>query len=119
MNHRLDETHDGSRTSWVASAKSHAVFPLQNLPFGVFSPPGEEPRGGVAIGDEIFDMKRAVEAGLFTGEAEAPARAAAGSTLNAWMALRRAPRTALRKRLFALLADGADSEPAQKLASKL
>ena len=36
----LDETHDRARQSWVASANGHAEFPLQNLPFGVFSPPG-------------------------------------------------------------------------------
>ena len=36
----IDETHDGARQSWVASANGHAEFPLQNLPFGVFSPPG-------------------------------------------------------------------------------
>ena len=35
----IDETHDRARQSWVASANGHAEFPLQNLPFGVFSPP--------------------------------------------------------------------------------
>ena len=33
----IDDTHDASRKSWVESANGHAVFPLQNLPFGVFS----------------------------------------------------------------------------------
>ena len=33
---RLDETHDPSRKSWVASANGNADFPIQNLPFGVF-----------------------------------------------------------------------------------
>ena len=28
-----------ARRSWVASANGHADFPIQNLPFGVFSPP--------------------------------------------------------------------------------
>ena len=55
-----DETHNQARQSWVASANDHAEFPLQNLPFGVFSPPGRTvpdaaPRGGVAIGDMIVD----------------------------------------------------------------
>ena len=84
---QLDETHDRMRQSWVASAKSHPVFPLQSLPLGVFSPPGEGPRGGVAIGDEIFDLKRGLEAGLFSGAAEEAARAASGATLNALMKL--------------------------------
>ena len=36
----IDETHAPGRRSWVASANRHADFPIQNLPFGVFSPPG-------------------------------------------------------------------------------
>ena len=36
----LDETHDRARKSWLAPANDHPEFPLQNLPFGVFSPPG-------------------------------------------------------------------------------
>ena len=55
----LDATHDPARTSWVASADGHPDFPLQNLPLGVFSPPGGgEPRGGVAIGEAILDLAR-------------------------------------------------------------
>jgi fumarylacetoacetase len=104
MSSMIDETHDPRRTSWVASANGHADFPIQNLPFGVFSPPGDAPRGGVAIGDEILDLKAALGAGLFTGEAEVAAAAAAGATLNPLMALGAAPRAALRKRLSSLLA---------------
>jgi len=59
----IDETHDPRRESWVVSARGHAEFPIQNLPFGVFSPPGEAPRGGVAIGDAIFDLPAGLEAG--------------------------------------------------------
>jgi fumarylacetoacetase len=72
----IDETHDSARRSWVASANGHPEFPLQNLPFGVFSPPGAtvpdaRPRGGVAIGDMVFDLRAAQEAGLFSGLAAA------------------------------------------------
>ncbi len=48
----VDATHDAARRSWVALANGHLDFPIQNLPFGIFSPPGCDPRGGVAIGDE-------------------------------------------------------------------
>src|ERR1051325_6640976 len=83
----IDQTHDAARQSWVASANGHPEFPLQNLPFGVFSPPGSAtpnaaPRGGVAIGDMILDMRVALDAGLFTGEAASAAEAAARGTLN-------------------------------------
>ena len=116
----IDETHDAKRTSWVKSAQGHAVFPLQNLPFGVFSVSGSAPRGGVAIGDEIFDLKAALEAGLFSGEGEKAAAAAAGAYLNPLMALGRAPRVALRRQLFDLLAaDGKNRADAEKTAGKI
>ena len=51
--------------SWVASANSaDSQFPLNNLPYGVFSTGEEEPRCGVAIGDMILDLAAAEEAGL-------------------------------------------------------
>ena len=53
------------QTSWVASANSAETdFPLNNLPYGVFSTETLEPRCGVAIGDMIFDCAAAEEAGL-------------------------------------------------------
>ena len=51
--------------SWVASANDAAhPFPLNNLPYGVFSTGEEDPRCGVAIGDMILDMQAAEESGL-------------------------------------------------------
>src|SRR5579871_6284891 len=94
----IDETHDIRRHSWVASANGHSEFPIQNLPLGVFSPAGGPPRGGIAIGDMIFDIAAALEAGLFAGEARSAAEAAAGAALNPLMALGAGPRAALRKR---------------------
>jgi fumarylacetoacetase len=99
----LDQTHDRHRRSWVASANGHPDFPIQNLPFGIFSPHNEGPRGGVAIGDEIFDLKEAFKLGLFSGLARDAAEAASGATLNPLMALGRAARVALRARLSDLL----------------
>ena len=63
-----DETHDKARQSWVGSANDHPEFPLQNLPLVIFSPPGHTapdaaPRGGIAIGDMIFDLRAARDAG--------------------------------------------------------
>ena len=116
----IDETHDAKRESWVASAKGHSEFPIQNLPLGVFSPPGGAPRGGVAIGDMIFDLHAALEAGLFSGEAEKAAEAAAGPALNALMALGTAPRVALRRWLSELLAaDCAERARAEGIAARL
>ncbi|SMY09921.1 fumarylacetoacetase [Flavimaricola marinus] len=57
--------------SWVASANSaETPFPLNNLPYGVFSVGDEEPRCGVAIGDMILDLASAQSAGLMAMEVE-------------------------------------------------
>ncbi len=99
----LDATHAPERRSWVASANGHADFPIQNLPFGIFAPRGAEPRGGVAIGDQILDLAAALKAGLFGGDAAEAAEAASGSSLNPLMALGGRARRALRLRLSELL----------------
>ena len=101
----LDETHDPHATSWVEGADGHAEFPVQNLPLGVFSPPGGGKRGGVAIGDFVLDL--AAVAGLLEREASDAARLAAGETLNPLFADGNAAADALRKGVFALLTDGA------------
>jgi fumarylacetoacetase len=115
-----DETHDPQRRSWVASAQRHGEFPIQNLPLGVFSREGEEPHGGVAIGDRIFDLKAGLEAGVFSGEAEKAAAAAAGPTLNPLMELGPVPRRALRQRLSELLAaDAVERSKIEGIATRL
>ncbi len=101
----LNETHDPALASWVESAnRAGGDFPIQNLPFGVFRRRGssEAWRGGVAIGDQILDMRAAHAAGVFATEAAA---AAGEGSLNrfmgmgpvAWSALRLALSRALRQ----------------------
>ncbi|MBK5539132.1 fumarylacetoacetase [Pseudomonas sp. TH05] len=92
--------------SWVASANGHADFPLQNLPLGVFSRNGSAPRFGVAIGEHIFDLEAALEAGLLEGAARSAVEAARGGQLNAFFELGRGPRVVLRERLLELLGEG-------------
>lgn len=53
--------------SWVESAnRAEGEFPLNNLPCGVFSVDGEEPRCGIAIGDFVLDAAGLEEAGLLS-----------------------------------------------------
>ncbi len=111
-----DATHDPTRMSWVASANGHAEYPIQNLPFGVFSMHDGRPRGGVAIGDSILDIGAALGAGLFSGTARDAAEAAVGPVLNPLLALPANARTALRRRLSDILA--ADSD-VRGMASRL
>src|SRR5258707_15230703 len=88
----IDETHDPRRESWVVSARGHAEFPIQNLPFGVFSPAGGAPRGGVAIGDAIFDLEAGVVGGVVYGPAVCGAPAASGATPHPTKGLGPGPR---------------------------
>ena len=109
----LNATHDPRLTSWVASANGGQTdFPIQNLPFAVFRRLGssEAWRGGVAIGDQIVDMAAAVAAGVFSGAAEAPARAAAQSTLNDLMQMGPQPSSDLRQALSKTLQTGSAQE---------
>jgi fumarylacetoacetase len=103
----IDETHDPALRSWVESANGHADFPIQNLPFGIFSDGGNAPRSGVAIGEQIIDLAAVSQAGLLSGDAAIAAQAARAATLNAVMGLPAELRRALRRALSALLAAGA------------
>src|SRR5262249_38853493 len=109
----IDESHSPAQRSWVASANQHADFPIQNLPLCVFAPA----RGGVAIGDEIFDLAAALELGLFDGLAARAAQAACGAALNPLFALGREARVALRRVGDLLDADGRERAKVEALRS--
>jgi fumarylacetoacetase len=108
----VNQTHDPALRSWVAAANSpDSDFPIQNLPFGVFSRKGEaEPRVGVAIGDQIVDVSECEKANVWGDEARAVARLCADPDLNR---VAQSPREALsrfRARLSELLAGDPDSK---------
>jgi len=116
----IDATHDPRRQSWVESANGHLDFPIQNLPFVIFSARGGKPRGGVVIGEEIVDLGQACAAGLFAGPAAEAAEAASGPLFNPLFALGVKPRRALRAALSELLAaDGRARRRVQPLAPVL
>ena len=106
----LNETHDHTLTSWLASANlPGSDFPIQNLPFGVFRRAGTDEafRCGVAIGDQILDLAAVNHANVFSGEAGAAVQAGAQDKLNALMALGQAHWRALRWALSRALRAGA------------
>ncbi|WP_211231681.1 fumarylacetoacetase [Ottowia thiooxydans] len=118
MKQFLNTTHDPSLKSWVASANHpEAEFPIQNLPFSVFRrhQRDESFRGGVAIGDQVLDMRVACNSGIFTGLAAEAAVAAGQDKLNALMALGAPAWSALRRALSDALAEGS---PAQSILSQ-
>ncbi|MGR3617292.1 MAG: fumarylacetoacetase [Paracoccaceae bacterium] len=94
--------------SWVTSANTaDHPFPLNNLPYGVFSTDNSEPRCGVAIGDAILDVTAAEEQGVIVlGDEplfDVP-------FWNAVMEQGPAVWAALRERLTALLIAGSDEQ---------
>lgn len=98
----VDATHDPALACWVSGAEAHPHFPIQKLPLGIFSPPDAALRVGTAIGDHTLDLSGCVA--LFP-EAIRPALAC--TTLNALFALAGSERLALRRRVSALLSEGA------------
>ena len=123
MKPELDETHDSEVPSWIESANLAGVdFPIQNLPFGVFRRCDRDaPRTiGVAIGDSILDLSGLLSDGLLTDESvRLAANACASDSLNALMALGVGPRRALRRRLHAMLRQGASGSDRQAAARHL
>ncbi|MCK8484253.1 fumarylacetoacetase [Aliiroseovarius sp. S2029] len=98
------------KKSWVDSANSaDTPFPLNNLPYGVFSTAVREPRCGVAIGDMILDVQAAEEAGLIE-IADDPVFDV--PFWNELMELGSEAWAALRSRLEQLLAEGSTERDA-------
>ena len=114
MSDALDDTHDAGLRSWVASAQDPlADFPLQNLPLGRFRRQGsDEPlRGGVAIGDQVLDLRLAHELCPWSPEVSRAMEPLARGDLNAFIALGAAARRTLRAALSNALREGSDDEP--------
>ncbi len=109
-----DASHDPNLVSWVASANdARSGFPVQNLPFGKFrrAGTGEPWRIGVAIGDQILDLKLAREQCPWSADVEGALALLAAGELNAVMASPKAQRVALRAALSAALADSSEQAP--------
>ncbi|GGO75522.1 fumarylacetoacetase [Marinobacterium nitratireducens] len=109
---RLNETHDSSLTSWVASANGETDFPIQNLPFASFRRAGSDEtfRGGVAIGDQIVDLAALHNSAPFDGLAGEALAAAAEPRLNRFMGMGQAAWSALRLALSRALRSGSEQQ---------
>ncbi len=103
----LNKTHDPAARSWIGSANTTACeFPIQNLPYGVFTA-GGKPCVGVAIGDQILNLSLLESEGHVRPSPDGPVFC--GETLNAFMALGRNAWSRTRARIFDLLS-AEDSE---------
>lgn len=94
----LNDTHDPALQSWVESANDPTTdFPIQNLPLGRFRRPDElDWRIGVAIGDQVLDLRRT--------------RTIDSDNINRLMRLRQPARLALRRAISQGLRHGSQLE---------
>jgi fumarylacetoacetase len=81
-------------STWVDGAAG-SLFDVDNLPYGVFSRPGEEPRVGVRIGEHVLDLAPLAD------DADLLLR----RSLNSLMAADKDSRSALRSWVAGMLAD--------------
>lgn len=86
-------------SSWVEGATG-SLFDVDNLPWGVFSLPGEEPRVGVRIGDLVLDVAPVAAAEMLDVH-----HVFQEPSLNPLMAEGRQVRASLRTWLTGLLTD--------------
>ena len=105
----MELTQTTYTSSWVPGADG-SQFPIQNLPYGIFSHArsGRSARPGVAIGDAVLDLCELSNAGLLDGLGFAAESVFSEPTLNAFMARERADWRAVRARLASLLGAGGD-----------
>ena len=94
---------DTSLTSWIAVPEG-SDFPIQNLPYGVFSD-AYGTRCGIAIGQSIFDLARAESAGAFTNTGLSHETFRADS-LNGFLGHSRGVWAGVRSRVTELLTSG-------------
>jgi fumarylacetoacetase len=113
-----DATHNPALKSWVASANvAGHDFPIQNLPLGRFRRrPAEgdssEPlRCGVAIGDQVLDLKLAAEQCPWPSELDFVLSPLAAGDLAAFMRLGRPAWKRFRAAISQALAEGAEQGP--------
>jgi fumarylacetoacetase len=110
----LDATHEATLRSWVESANApDSDFPVQNLPYGVFRRKNsDEPlRVGVAIGDQILDLKLARQQCPWGAGIEDLLAPLAEGELKPLMAAPADARRRLRSALSMALAEGSDQAP--------
>ena len=113
-----DATHDPALRSWVPSANlAGGDCPIQNLPLARFRPlagQGQEVpawRVGVAIGDQVLDLKLATEQCPWADDVYRLLEPLAAGDLAAFMAMGRPAWKVLRAALSAALAEGSDQGP--------
>ena len=95
------EANNPNLKSWVEVPQG-SDFPIQNLPFGIFSTNSLSPRVGVAIGEKILDLQNLFEGGMLDGLGMSQ-EDFASSNLNGIINHGKTASSALRNRISKLL----------------
>ena len=104
---------------FLAYPRGHP-FPVENLPYGVFSPAaGGARRIGVAIADSILDLAALARSETLLAGSGVPGSVLEASSLNALLALEPEAWSALRRHLQALLRPGSPLDRAPDRAAYL
>jgi len=105
----LNETHNPALVSWLESANAkNNDFPIQNLPFASFKLKDDKAdfRVGVAIGDQVIDLKALFALNIFDGDVQVALEQCCQAQLNAFMAMGKRFWSALRQALSQALTQG-------------
>jgi fumarylacetoacetase len=111
----LDHTHNPDARAWLKSANSpDTEFPVQNLPFCTFShePNARDTGIGVAIGDQLVDMRELLRRGELAHLPDVLKEALATPDLTDLMSLGTDAARMIRHALFDLLVDDAPARSA-------
>jgi len=120
----INTTHDENIKSWVDSANGPSTdFPIQNLPYVYFDRSGADGEGGIGvlIGDQVLDLTRCREDGLF---AQADLIDIAwtlqkGAAVSNLFDIGPETLSALRVRLVEILREDADADTKERAARNL
>ncbi|MDQ3061832.1 MAG: fumarylacetoacetase, partial [Acidobacteriota bacterium] len=119
----INETHDPNLKSWIESANTADTdFPIQNLPFCVFTRACtyENVRVGVAIGDFVLDVYSCYECCLFDDESFTIAVGTNNYCLDhSVMKKNKDLQAAFRRRLVEILSETADEETRKNVERNL
>ena len=97
----MSKANDPKLRSWV-NVPANSDFPIQNLPFGIFTSAQRGPRVGVAIGEHILDLNAVAEFGYFDS-IRFEKKVFSQSSLNAFIALGKTITRSVRERISELL----------------
>ena len=121
MTYEINETHDPNLKSWVESANSPDTdFPIQNLPF-VYYDSYARNGIGIVIGNQVLDLSRCYEDGLFYGNKTENVGWKVGRAISGFQLFECEPSelSAFRRRLVSLLREEADENTRKKVERNL